>query len=67
MVFCHVDGCSVKVIKKFLEEFSSVLGLEPNMKKSTIFFGGLSAKEQEFSSRRNAVRRLVIGAAVYSV
>ncbi|GJS80066.1 RNA-directed DNA polymerase, eukaryota, reverse transcriptase zinc-binding domain protein [Tanacetum coccineum] len=46
MVFCNGDISSAKVIKRTLEEFSGVSGLKPNMQKSTIFFGGMNAIEQ---------------------
>ncbi|GKC22137.1 RNA-directed DNA polymerase, eukaryota, reverse transcriptase zinc-binding domain protein [Tanacetum coccineum] len=46
MVFCNGDISSAKVIKRTLEEFSGVSGLKPNMQKSTIFFGGVNAMEQ---------------------
>ncbi|GJX25157.1 hypothetical protein Tco_0231453, partial [Tanacetum coccineum] len=45
--FCHGDCDSVRVIKKSLDEFSSFSGLLPNMQKSSVFFGGLSALEQQ--------------------
>ncbi|GJY26444.1 RNA-directed DNA polymerase, eukaryota, reverse transcriptase zinc-binding domain protein, partial [Tanacetum coccineum] len=51
LVICHGSEDSVKVIKDFIDEFSSVSGLEPNMNKSTILFGnvknGLRDKAKE--------------------
>ncbi|GKA05183.1 RNA-directed DNA polymerase, eukaryota, reverse transcriptase zinc-binding domain protein [Tanacetum coccineum] len=47
LVFCHGDCKSVRIIKNSLDEFSSFSGLMPNMKKSTVFFGGLSSAEQQ--------------------
>ncbi|GKC28564.1 RNA-directed DNA polymerase, eukaryota, reverse transcriptase zinc-binding domain protein [Tanacetum coccineum] len=47
LVFCHGDIESVRIMKKSLDEFSSVSGLLPNMQKSTIFFGGMSSIEQQ--------------------
>ncbi|GKB12700.1 RNA-directed DNA polymerase, eukaryota, reverse transcriptase zinc-binding domain protein, partial [Tanacetum coccineum] len=38
LVLCNEDVDSVKVIKKSMEQFSSISGLFPNMAKSTIFF-----------------------------
>ncbi|GJS02979.1 hypothetical protein Tco_0319487 [Tanacetum coccineum] len=38
LVLCNEDVDSVKVIKKSMEQFSSIYGLFPNMAKSTIFF-----------------------------
>ncbi|GJX28595.1 RNA-directed DNA polymerase, eukaryota, reverse transcriptase zinc-binding domain protein [Tanacetum coccineum] len=47
LVFCHGNCDSVSVIKKSLDEFSSFSGLLLNMQKSFVFFGGLSALEQQ--------------------
>ncbi|GKC77044.1 RNA-directed DNA polymerase, eukaryota, reverse transcriptase zinc-binding domain protein [Tanacetum coccineum] len=47
LVFCHEDTQSVRIIKKSLDEFSEHTGLLPNMRKSTILFGGLSNAEQQ--------------------
>ncbi|GKA34928.1 RNA-directed DNA polymerase, eukaryota, reverse transcriptase zinc-binding domain protein [Tanacetum coccineum] len=41
LVLCHGDVNSVNVIKKALDKFSSVLGLYPNLGKSTIFCGSM--------------------------
>ncbi|GJU26271.1 hypothetical protein Tco_1164892 [Tanacetum coccineum] len=38
---CHGDVKSVKVVKAALDEFSCFTGLNPNMGKSTVFFGNL--------------------------
>ncbi|GJR16323.1 RNA-directed DNA polymerase, eukaryota, reverse transcriptase zinc-binding domain protein [Tanacetum coccineum] len=46
LVFCHGDCDSVRVIMKSLDEFSSFSRLLPNMQKSYVFFGGLSALKQ---------------------
>ncbi|GJX97090.1 hypothetical protein Tco_0352888 [Tanacetum coccineum] len=42
LVLCNGDIESLKVVKKFLDEFSKVSGLYPNLSKSTIFFGSES-------------------------
>nr|KAJ0187106.1 hypothetical protein LSAT_V11C900454800 [Lactuca sativa] len=41
MVFCHGDSCSIKIIKKALDEFANAAGLVPNLAKSHIFFGNV--------------------------
>nr|GEY90012.1 RNA-directed DNA polymerase, eukaryota, reverse transcriptase zinc-binding domain protein [Tanacetum cinerariifolium] len=41
LVLFHVDVKSVKVVKGALDHFCNMLGLKPNMGKSTIFFGNL--------------------------
>nr|XP_043625440.1 uncharacterized protein LOC122596860 [Erigeron canadensis] len=47
LVLCKGDLGSVKVVKKPLEEFSSVSGLVPNLGKSTIFFGSIAERERQ--------------------
>ncbi|GKA26637.1 RNA-directed DNA polymerase, eukaryota, reverse transcriptase zinc-binding domain protein [Tanacetum coccineum] len=46
LVLCNGDVESVGVIKKTLDQFSSIFGLSPNMRKSTIFFGSVPAEIQ---------------------
>ncbi|GJW18232.1 RNA-directed DNA polymerase, eukaryota, reverse transcriptase zinc-binding domain protein [Tanacetum coccineum] len=46
LVICHGSVESVKVIKDSIDEFSKVSGLEPNLSKSTIFFGNVNMGEQ---------------------
>ncbi|GKG32241.1 hypothetical protein Tco_0427191, partial [Tanacetum coccineum] len=41
MVLCNDDKASLEVVKKAIEEFSCVLGLFPNLRKSIIFFGSV--------------------------
>nr|GEW11033.1 RNA-directed DNA polymerase, eukaryota, reverse transcriptase zinc-binding domain protein [Tanacetum cinerariifolium] len=41
LVLCYGDLKSVKVIKKAMETFSLIYGLNPNIRKSTIFFGNV--------------------------
>nr|GEV88078.1 RNA-directed DNA polymerase, eukaryota, reverse transcriptase zinc-binding domain protein [Tanacetum cinerariifolium] len=47
MVLCNGDTESLKVVKKSLDEFSSVSGLFLNLRKSTIFFGSISKSLKE--------------------
>ncbi|GKA91118.1 RNA-directed DNA polymerase, eukaryota, reverse transcriptase zinc-binding domain protein [Tanacetum coccineum] len=47
MVLCNGDIESLKVVKKSLDDFSSVSGLFPNLSKSTIFFGSISDRLKE--------------------
>ncbi|GJX35260.1 ARID DNA-binding domain-containing protein [Tanacetum coccineum] len=42
MVFCNGDVHSISIVKRFLNEFSNVSVLLPNIKKSTIFFGSIN-------------------------
>lgn len=42
LVLCNGDKESLAVVKKTLDDFSSVSGLFPNMSKSTNFFGSIS-------------------------
>ncbi|XP_071687623.1 uncharacterized protein [Rutidosis leptorrhynchoides] len=42
MVLCHGDLASVQLIKKALDDFISVLGLFPNLRKSVVYFGNVS-------------------------
>ncbi|GKC78430.1 RNA-directed DNA polymerase, eukaryota, reverse transcriptase zinc-binding domain protein, partial [Tanacetum coccineum] len=42
MILCNGDTESLKVVKKYLDDFSGVSGLFPNLSKSTIFFGSIS-------------------------
>ncbi|XP_071697814.1 uncharacterized protein [Rutidosis leptorrhynchoides] len=46
LVFCHGNVRSVKVIKKVLDDFEQVSGLQPNNHKSTIFFGNVDTVTQ---------------------
>nr|GEY59479.1 hypothetical protein [Tanacetum cinerariifolium] len=46
LVICHGRMESVKVIKDYIDEFSRVSGLEPNINKSTIFFGNVKTGVQ---------------------
>ncbi|GJY38842.1 RNA-directed DNA polymerase, eukaryota, reverse transcriptase zinc-binding domain protein [Tanacetum coccineum] len=46
LVLCHGDSGSVEVVKKSLDNFSLVSGLQPNMNKSTIFFRILNEGER---------------------
>nr|GEX07089.1 RNA-directed DNA polymerase, eukaryota, reverse transcriptase zinc-binding domain protein [Tanacetum cinerariifolium] len=41
LILCNGDKESLDVVKKALNEFSSVSGLLPNLNKSTIFFGSI--------------------------
>ncbi|XP_071700348.1 uncharacterized protein [Rutidosis leptorrhynchoides] len=41
LVLCHGDMTSIHVIKKALDEFSSVSGLYHNLSKSIVFFGNV--------------------------
>ncbi|GJY23650.1 reverse transcriptase domain, reverse transcriptase zinc-binding domain protein [Tanacetum coccineum] len=41
LVLCHSDLKSVKVVKRALDIFSLILGLNPNIGKSTVFFGNV--------------------------
>ncbi|GKE53406.1 hypothetical protein Tco_1488562 [Tanacetum coccineum] len=41
IVLCYGDLNSVKVVKKALDKFSSISGLNPNIGKSTVFFGNV--------------------------
>ncbi|GJR30056.1 RNA-directed DNA polymerase, eukaryota, reverse transcriptase zinc-binding domain protein [Tanacetum coccineum] len=45
LVLCHGDLNSVKVVKRALDMFSSISSLNPNIGKSTVFFGNV--KEQD--------------------
>ncbi|GKE75761.1 RNA-directed DNA polymerase, eukaryota, reverse transcriptase zinc-binding domain protein, partial [Tanacetum coccineum] len=45
-VICHGSEESLKVIKDSTDEFSRVSGLEPNMSKSTIFYGHVKMGDQ---------------------
>lgn len=47
ILFCHGDSQSVEVLKRALDEFSSVSGLFPSMDKCTTFFGHVSRSVQE--------------------
>ncbi|GJX82525.1 RNA-directed DNA polymerase, eukaryota, reverse transcriptase zinc-binding domain protein [Tanacetum coccineum] len=46
LVICHKSVECVKVIKDSIDEFSRVSGLEPNLNKSTIFFGNVKIGDQ---------------------
>ena len=41
LVLCHGDLDSVKIVKKAMNMFSVVSGLNPNIGKSTVFFGNV--------------------------
>ncbi|GKD59058.1 RNA-directed DNA polymerase, eukaryota, reverse transcriptase zinc-binding domain protein [Tanacetum coccineum] len=41
LVMCHGSVDSIQFVKESLDDFSRVLGLEPNMNKSIIFFGNV--------------------------
>ncbi|GJU99014.1 hypothetical protein Tco_1328285 [Tanacetum coccineum] len=45
-VLCHGSAESVIVIKEALDLFSKVLGLKPNMNKSTIYFSNADIGEK---------------------
>ncbi|GJR74233.1 RNA-directed DNA polymerase, eukaryota, reverse transcriptase zinc-binding domain protein [Tanacetum coccineum] len=47
LVLCKGNKSSVEVIKRSMEEFSSVSGLNPNIRKSTIFFGNVKGTEKQ--------------------
>ncbi|GJZ34169.1 RNA-directed DNA polymerase, eukaryota, reverse transcriptase zinc-binding domain protein [Tanacetum coccineum] len=47
LVLCNRDTESLKVVKKSLDDFSSVSRLFPNLSKSTIFFGSISDSLKE--------------------
>ncbi|GJY89968.1 RNA-directed DNA polymerase, eukaryota, reverse transcriptase zinc-binding domain protein [Tanacetum coccineum] len=46
MVLCNGDVDSLKVVKKALDDFSSVSWLHSNLSKSTIFFGSINERDQ---------------------
>ncbi|GKC06675.1 hypothetical protein Tco_0998285 [Tanacetum coccineum] len=46
LVMCYGNIGSVKIIKESIDAFSRVSGLEPNLNKSTIFFGNVSIGDQ---------------------
>nr|GEW44191.1 RNA-directed DNA polymerase, eukaryota, reverse transcriptase zinc-binding domain protein [Tanacetum cinerariifolium] len=45
LVFCHGDVKSISTIKEALEEFNSYSGLKANIRKSTVFFSGMTNAE----------------------
>ncbi|GJV32918.1 RNA-directed DNA polymerase, eukaryota, reverse transcriptase zinc-binding domain protein [Tanacetum coccineum] len=47
LVLCHRDLNSVKVVKRALDMFSSVSGLNPNIGKSTMFFGNVKEQDKQ--------------------
>ncbi|GKD96686.1 RNA-directed DNA polymerase, eukaryota, reverse transcriptase zinc-binding domain protein [Tanacetum coccineum] len=47
LVLCYGDLNSVKVVKKALDYFSSISGLNPNIGKSTVFFGNVKDHVRE--------------------
>nr|GFA86833.1 RNA-directed DNA polymerase, eukaryota, reverse transcriptase zinc-binding domain protein [Tanacetum cinerariifolium] len=47
LVMCRDDLNSVRVIKRYLDEFSTCSGLIPNNSKSTMFFGSVCEKDKE--------------------
>ncbi|GJR35851.1 RNA-directed DNA polymerase, eukaryota, reverse transcriptase zinc-binding domain protein [Tanacetum coccineum] len=46
MVLCNGDVDSLKVVKRALDDFSSVSWLHSNLSKSTIFFGSINERDQ---------------------
>ncbi|GJZ70565.1 RNA-directed DNA polymerase, eukaryota, reverse transcriptase zinc-binding domain protein [Tanacetum coccineum] len=46
LVLCKGNKESVEVVKKSLEEFSEVSGLNPNLSKSIIFFGSIKDRDK---------------------
>nr|GEU63957.1 RNA-directed DNA polymerase, eukaryota, reverse transcriptase zinc-binding domain protein [Tanacetum cinerariifolium] len=46
VILCHEDKESIRVIKDALKDFSEVFGLQPNLSKSTVFFGNVNYGEQ---------------------
>ncbi|GJT20143.1 RNA-directed DNA polymerase, eukaryota, reverse transcriptase zinc-binding domain protein [Tanacetum coccineum] len=46
LVICKGNKESMEVVKKSLEEFSEVSGLNPNLGKSIIFFGSIKEREK---------------------
>ncbi|GKC05344.1 RNA-directed DNA polymerase, eukaryota, reverse transcriptase zinc-binding domain protein [Tanacetum coccineum] len=46
MVFCHGDVHSISIVKQSLDEFRSLSGFLPNLKKSTAFFGSIRDKDK---------------------
>nr|GEW18849.1 RNA-directed DNA polymerase, eukaryota, reverse transcriptase zinc-binding domain protein [Tanacetum cinerariifolium] len=47
LVLCHGDLNSVKVVKRALDMFSSISGLNPNSGKSTVFFGNVKEHDKQ--------------------
>ncbi|GJV32920.1 RNA-directed DNA polymerase, eukaryota, reverse transcriptase zinc-binding domain protein [Tanacetum coccineum] len=47
LVLCHGDLNSVKVVKRALDMFSSVSGLNPNIGKSIVFFGNVKEQDKQ--------------------
>ncbi|GJU17305.1 RNA-directed DNA polymerase, eukaryota, reverse transcriptase zinc-binding domain protein [Tanacetum coccineum] len=47
LVLCYGDLNSVQVIKRAMETFSSISGLNPNIGKSTIFFGNVQEQVKQ--------------------
>ncbi|GJY56595.1 RNA-directed DNA polymerase, eukaryota, reverse transcriptase zinc-binding domain protein [Tanacetum coccineum] len=58
MTFCNGDSLSAGVIKEALQEFSAVLGLFPNLNKSTLYFGSLIEAEKDQIKHYESERRL---------
>ncbi|GKE35217.1 RNA-directed DNA polymerase, eukaryota, reverse transcriptase zinc-binding domain protein [Tanacetum coccineum] len=48
LVLCKGNKGSLEVIKKSLDGFSQVSGLNPNLGKSTIFFGSIKEREKQY-------------------
>ncbi|GKF68993.1 hypothetical protein Tco_0198672, partial [Tanacetum coccineum] len=46
-ILCHGDLNSVKVVKRALDMFSSVSGLNPNIGKSIVFFGNVKEQDKQ--------------------
>lgn len=46
LMFCRADSTSVSILYKAFQEFSKASGLEANLNKSEVYFGGVTAEEQ---------------------
>ncbi|GKD49240.1 RNA-directed DNA polymerase, eukaryota, reverse transcriptase zinc-binding domain protein [Tanacetum coccineum] len=47
LILCHGDLKSVKVVKRAFDIFSSISGLNPNIGKSTVFFGNVKDQAKQ--------------------
>ncbi|GKB85817.1 RNA-directed DNA polymerase, eukaryota, reverse transcriptase zinc-binding domain protein [Tanacetum coccineum] len=64
LVLCNGDVESIRVVKKSMDQFSSISGLFPNLGKSTIFFGSVPLKASVYmlpDSTIKEVERLLKG------
>ncbi|GJR84895.1 RNA-directed DNA polymerase, eukaryota, reverse transcriptase zinc-binding domain protein [Tanacetum coccineum] len=64
LVLCTGDVESIRVVKKSMDQFSSISGLFPNLGKSTIFFGSVPLKASVYmlpDSTIKEVERLLKG------